>query len=323
MRQGFLVHSRHAKEKTRALPPHTDRAWKGEHAIGVSPTRPARRTSPGATSGAAAPTGGFAGHVGPADAHRGRGDGRPAGPLPGDRRLPAHHCSRTVRPGHGGSAAVANERSRSSPAGRVAALGGTPERAGARLVTGRDGAAFRLWTRRTGAAVRSQRELGVAALGAGGTVAGGDSAARARGQSLGAGGDEVPGAGGPYQPGRLRAHGRGIRRAPLRYAGSRATLCRLAGRFAVGARAPASLSGAVFQNAAASAGGGDDSVDRARARSRYSRGYSAARPSSAEGSIAGDGPGATAQRRVPDRGRPPGTGADGGTDRKGAASRAC
>jgi hypothetical protein len=236
----------------------------GGHAIGVSPTRPARRASPGAPSGPAAPAAGVAGHFGSADAHRGRGGRRSGGSLPGDRRLPADRRPRTVGAGHGGSGGMADERGRGAAVGRFAALDGTSERAGARLVIGRDGAAFRLWTRRTGAAVRSQRELGIAAPGIGGTAAGGDSATRAGGQSLGAGGHEVPGAGGAHQPGRLRADGRGIRSAPLRYAGSRATLRRLAGRLAVGARAAARLAGAVFQNAAAGAAGRGDAVGRTR-----------------------------------------------------------
>jgi len=86
----------------------------------------------------------------------------------------------------------------------------------------------------------------------------------------------------------------GLRTAPLRHAGSRTTLCRLAGRFAVGARAPARLSGAVFQNAAASAAGGDNALGRTRARSGNGRGPSAACPPPAARSITGDGPGATA-----------------------------
>jgi len=323
MRRDFLVHFCHLTEKTRARRLHTDRAVSGEHALGVSPTRPARRTSPSAPSGPTAPATGFAGHVGPADADRRRGGGGPAGSLPGDRRLPAHHCPPTTGPRHGGSAAVANERSRSAPAGWFAALGGTPERAGARLVTGRDGAAFRLWARRAGAAVRSQRELGVAACGVSGTAAGDNSAARAGGQSLGTDSDEVSGAGGTHEPGRLPANGRGLRATPLRHAGSRATLCRLAGRFAVGPRTPARLSGAVFQNTAAGAAGGDNALGRTRARPGNGRGHSAACPPPADGSIAGNGPGATAQCRVPDRARTPGARANGGTDRKGAASRAC
>ena len=261
----FLVHSRHLPEKTRAHLLHTDRAVKGEHAIGVSPTRPALRASPGAASRPAAPSTGVTGRFRPAESDRGGGGGRPARSLPGDRRLPAHRRPRTVGRGHGGSGGVADERGRSSAVGRFAALGGTPERAGARLVTGRDGAAVRLWAGRAGAAVRSQCQLGVAASGVGGTAAGGDSAARAGGQSLGTGGDEVSGAGGPHQPGRLRADGRGIRSAPLPDARSRPTVCRLAGRFAVCPRAPARLSGAVFQNAATGTAGGDNSVGRTRA----------------------------------------------------------
>ena len=119
------------------------------------------------------------------------------------------------------------------------------------------------------------------------------------------------------------ADGCGLRAAPLRHAGSRATLCRLAGRFAVGPRAPARLPGAIFQNAAAGATGGDDAVGCARARSGNRRGHSATCPAAADGSVAGDGSNATAPYRVPDRACTPGTRADVGADRKGAASRAC
>ena len=75
-------------------------------------------------------------------------------------------------------------------------------------------------------------QLGVATIGAGGVAAGSDPAASARRQARGASGDEVSGAGGASRRRRLRADGRRFRRAPLRYAASRATLCGLAQRHA-------------------------------------------------------------------------------------------
>ena len=80
---------------------------------------------------------------------------------------------------------------------------GTRDRVGSGLAAGRDGAAFRLQPGGAGAAVRSQRELGVAAAGVSGASAGGGSAAGARGQDRGASGNEVSRAGGAEEPGGL------------------------------------------------------------------------------------------------------------------------
>src|SRR4051794_26989710 len=80
------------------------------------------------------------------------------------------------------------------------------------------GAALRLRTGRVGASVRSQCEVGIAAAGAGGGVAGSDPAPGARGQDTGAGSDKFSGACGTPKPGGLPADGPRLRRTPLRYA---------------------------------------------------------------------------------------------------------
>ena len=73
-------------------------------------------------------------------------------------------------------------------------------------------------------------ELGVAALGVGGVVAGGHPAAGARRPDRGPGGDEVSGACSATEPGGLSTHGGDLRRASLRHARSRATVWSLARR---------------------------------------------------------------------------------------------
>src|SRR5438128_5287877 len=149
---------------------------------------------------------------------------------------------------------MANERGRGRAAGPLTAFIRTRDRAGGGLAAGGVGAALRLRTRRVGAPVRSQRELGIAAAGAGGGSAGSDPATGARGQDSGAGGDEVSGAGGAPEPGGLPTDGRDLRPASLRYAGSRPTVWRLAQRFARDPPTDSGRSRAVFQNAAAGAG---------------------------------------------------------------------
>ena len=94
-------------------------------------------------------------------------------------------------------------------------LSDTRDRAGGGLAAERVGAAFRLQLGGAGTAVRPQRELGFAAAGVGGTIAGGHPAAGARGQDRGAGGDEVSGAGSAPKPGGLSADGRHLRGASL------------------------------------------------------------------------------------------------------------
>jgi hypothetical protein len=146
---------------------------------------------------------------------------------------------------------MADERSRGRTAGPLATPIRTRDRAGGGLAAGPDGAAFRLQPGGTGAAVRSQRELGVAAAGAGGAAARGDPAASAGRKDRGAGGDEVSGAGGAPEPGGLPAHGSRFRGASLRYTRSWATVWRLAPGIGRDSPADSGRSGAVFQNTAA------------------------------------------------------------------------
>src|ERR1039457_5461007 len=150
---------------------------------------------------------------------------------------------------------MADERGRGCGAGPLVAFIRARNRAGGGLAVGGIGAALRLRTRRTGAPGWSQRELGIAAAGAGGDSAGSDSAAGARGQDPGAGGDEVSGAGGTPKSGGLPADGGHLRRAPLRYAGSRPTVWLVVLGVARGPQTHSGRSRAVFQNAAPSAGG--------------------------------------------------------------------
>ena len=171
-----------------------------------------------------------------------------------NRRLQTNLGAGAVGSGHGGSGGVADERGCGGAVGPLPATVRTRDGAGGGLALGGVGAAFWLWVGRVGEAVRSQCELGVATAGADRGSAGSDPTTGARWQDLGAGGDEVSGAGGPPKPGRLPTDGRHLRRASLRYAGSRPTVWRVAPRFA---RRPQTYSGrprAVFQNAAASAG---------------------------------------------------------------------
>src|ERR1039457_6329590 len=172
------------------------------------------------------------------------------------------------------------------------------------------------------AALRPQRELGVATLGIGGTAAGKHPAAGARGSDRGATGHEVPRPSGARQRGAVRANGRRFRPAPLRHARSRTTLCRLAGRLARGPRAHLGRAGTVFENAAAAAvrqtGRGGPG-----ARTGDGGGHPASRRQAARRSPAGDGPPATGTSATPDRKRAPGTGPDGGAHRKGTGSQRC
>ena len=147
-------------------------------------------------------------------------------------------------------------------------------------------------------------------------------AASAGRKDRGASGDEVSGADGARQPGRLRADGGRIRAASLRYAASRTTLCRLAGRLARGPRAPPRRAGTVFENAAAAA---DQPAGRGRSGARPGDGGWPFCVAPAGGSpkpcrrwMAASGTSAT-----PDRKRAPGTGADGGANRKGTGNPTC
>ncbi len=135
-------------------------------------------------------------------------------------------------------------------------------------------------------------------------------------------GDEVSGAGSARQPGAVCANGRRLRPAPLRHAASRTTLCRLAGRLARGPRAHPGRAGTVFENAAATAvhqagRGGSGS------RTGNGGGHPASRRPAARRSPAGDGWPATGTSATSDRKRAPGTGPDGGANRKGTGNQTC
>src|SRR5580700_8577369 len=127
---------------------------------------------------------------------------------------------------------MADERGRGRGAGPLATAERARDGVGSGLAAGGVGAALRLRAGRVGAPVRSQRELGVAAAGTGGTSAGSHSAAGARRQGGGAGSHEVPGASGSPKPGGLPADGGDLRPTSLRFAGSRPTVWRVAQRLA-------------------------------------------------------------------------------------------
>jgi len=158
---------------------------------------------------------------------------------------------------------MADERGRRCAAGPLAAIIRTRDCAGGGLAASGVGAAFRLRAGGVGAPARSQCELGIAAAGTGGSSAGSDPTAGARGQNSGAGGVEVSGARSAPKPGGLPADGGDLRPASLRYAGSRQTIWRLAPRLARDPQAYSRCAGTVFQSAAA---GGGESSSRERSR---------------------------------------------------------
>jgi hypothetical protein len=131
------------------------------------------------------------------------------------------------------------------------------------MAVGRVTAAVRLWARRVSPPVRSERQLGIAAVGAGRGAAGSDPAAGARRQAAGPGSPEVSGAGGAAKSGRLPANGRDLRRASLRYAGSGPDVHGVAQEFAGPAETHSGCSRAVLQNTAPSPG---KSSNRGRGR---------------------------------------------------------
>jgi hypothetical protein len=199
---------------------------------------------------------------------------------------------------------VADERGRSRAAGPLAALIRTGERTGGGLAASGDGAALRLWTGGVGAPVRSQRELGIAAAGAGGASAGDHPAAGARGQNRGASSDEISGASGAPKPGRLPTHGGNLRPAALRYAGSRATVRGLAKRHAGDPPTHSGESRAVFQNPAAGAGESSASARRRVDPRSGDSGRDRKPRASATGRRSGHGTGSRASRYCPPAGRP-------------------
>jgi len=207
-----------------------------------------------APSRAAAAVACVAGRERPTGARRGGRSRWPGRPLRGHRRLQAAHGATAAWSGQSGSSCVANERRRGHPAGSFPPLVGTRNRAGGGLAPGRVGAALRVQPGRFGAAVRSQRELGVAAAGAGGSTAGSNPAASARRQDCGAGGDEVSGAGSAHQLRSLPADGCHIRPVSLRNAGGGSTLSRLAQGIPGNPSTHSRCTGSVFQNPASGAG---------------------------------------------------------------------
>ena len=175
---------------------------------------------------------------------------------------------------------MADERSLGCAAGSVAASFRTRDRSGSGMAAGGDGAAIRLQPGGVGAAVRSQRELGITATGIGRAFARGDSAASAHRQDRRSSGDEVPGAGGTKESGGLPAHGRDLRRASLRCTRSRVAVCGVAPGNGRDPSTHSRRSSAVFQNAAA---GGDSNQASRRSDPRPGDGSSdpGPRPSAA------------------------------------------
>ncbi len=276
--------------------------------------------SPPSTTAAAAVS--VAGRIGTADTHRGGGC-RPARPLPGHRRLQAHCGAPTTGPGHRGSGGLADERGRRTAPGPFAAPVGTGNRAGAGVAAGGVRAALRIRTGRTGAPVRSERELGVAPTGTGRTVTGNDPTASAGGKDRRSRGDEVSGAGGAHQPGRLRADGRSLRTVSLRIAASRTVVCRLAQWLGGDPQTHPRCTGSVLQNAAASGAESSSDGRHSGVVARSGDGSGDCEPrSSPTGRRGGDRDGhcATRSGAAADRASTPSTGSFGRPNRKGARS---
>ena len=217
---------------------------------------------------------------------------------------------------------MGDERSRSPAVGAVVAPQSTGERAGTRLAVDGDGATLQLLAGRVGAALRPQRDLGIAAPGAGGSAAGSNPAAGARRQAGCATGDEVSGAGGARQRGGLRADGRRLHQALLCHAASRATLCRLAGRHARSSRARPRRAGTVFENAAATASH-QSRAGCPGARPGDGACHPASRRPAARRSSAGDDWLSAGTGPARDRKRAPRTGPDDGAHRKGTGRATC
>lgn len=169
-------------------------------ATGVSPTRPKLGALAGAMPRSAQAPAGIAGRQRSTDSHRGGGGGRPAGSLPGDRRLSAHRGAGAIGPGHGGSGGLAVERARGRVTGACHAHVAAHDGAGGSLAAAGTGAALRVRCGGSGAPLRSQPRLGVAPSGLARTAAGRGPAARAHGRDHSPPGDEVPGADGQDQP---------------------------------------------------------------------------------------------------------------------------
>ena len=191
------------------------------------------------------------------------------------------------------------------------------------MAAGGDGTSLRLFARRAGAPLRPQPQLGLAAAGAGGVVAGSDPAASARRETRGASGDEVSGAGGASQRWRLLAHGGRFRCASLRHATSRATVHGLAQRHARRPRTHSRRAGTVLENAATGTHGHACGGRTSGARSGHGDRHPATCRKAACRSAAGDDWCATETSARPVGKCAPGTQPDGGTNRKGAGAETC
>lgn len=218
---------------------------------------------------------------------------------------------------------LAPERGRSAAPGPFAAPVRAGDRTGTGVAAGGVRTTLRIRTGGTGAAIRSERELGVAPAGVGRTVTGNDPTASAGRQGRRACGDEVSGPGGPHQPGGLRTDGLGLRTASLRIAASRAVVCRLAQWLGCNPQAHPRCTGSVPQNAAAN---GAKSPSGCRcfgvvARSGNGSGDCEPRSSPLCG-CSGHGDERHAMRSGAAAGRAsaPSTGSFGGANRKGARS---
>jgi hypothetical protein len=168
-----------------------------------------------------------------------------------------------------------------------------------------DGTAIQLLARRTGAPLRPEHQLGVAANGARRAIAGSGPESCARRKHRRTDRDEVSGAGGARQRRRLRTHGRGVRKAPLRYEAGGAVLHRLARRLARGSRAHSRRTGTVFENTEATAGGEAGRSRTSRARPGDGACHSAPRRPQANRSAAGDERRTAGAGTTRDRKRPP------------------
>ena len=218
---------------------------------------------------------------------------------------------------------MADGRSRSPAVIAFAANEPAGKRARTGLAVVGDGKAFQLLARPTGAPFRPQHQLGIAATGPGRIITGSGPAPRARRKHHRTDRDEVSGAGGACQCRRLRTHGRGVREAPLRYEAGGAALHSLARRLARGSRAHSRRTGAVFENAAATADSEAGSGRTDPTRPRDGACHSAPRRPQAHRSAAGDEHGAAGAGATRDREFPPRTEPHGGTNRKGKGSETC
>ena len=154
-------------------------------------------------------------------------------------------------------------------------------------------------------------------------VTGNHPAPGARRQSGRADRDEVSGAGSAGERGRLRAHGRRLRKTPLRQQTGGATLHSLARGLARRSRAHPRRARTVPENAAASCRAEARGSRTGRARSGDGACHSPPCRPKARRSSAGDERRATGPNATLHGKRPPGTQPDGGTNRKGTGNTTC